>query len=159
MHASRKQYKRAGRPLSFLKKDAGLQTNDDEACNAIIATIHDDFQQTLEEVAKARGWSVPGLFREAARQYIQGDELHRAMVDLEKRQAGSFKALHNEVRRMRSEMQELMTMHELFIKSYYMHTPPIAEDVKPEAKAQALERWEKLARGISDARAAGFMKG
>ena len=41
MHASRKQYKRAGRPLSFLKKDVGLQTNDDEACNAIIATIHD----------------------------------------------------------------------------------------------------------------------
>lgn len=71
----------------------------------------DDFQQALEEVAKARGWSVPGLFREAARQYIQGDELHRAMVDLEKRQAGSFKTLHNEVRRMRSEMQELMTMH------------------------------------------------
>ncbi len=28
---------------------------------------------------------------------------------------------------MRGEMQELMTMHELFIKSYYMHTPPIAE--------------------------------
>ena len=52
-----------------------------------------------------------------------------------------------------------MTMHELFIKSYYMHTPPIPEDEKPEAKAQALERWEKLARGISDARAAGFMKG
>ncbi len=119
----------------------------------------DDFQQALEEVAKARGWSVPGLFREAARQYIQGDELHRAMVDLEKRQAGSFKTLHNEVRRMRSEMQELMTMHELFIKSYYMHTPPIPEDMKLEAKAQALERWEKLARGISDARAAGFMKG
>ena len=81
------------------------------------------------------------------------------MVDLEKRQAGSFKTLHNEVRRMRSEMQELMTMHELFIKSYYMHTPPIPEDMKLEAKAQALERWEKLARGISDARAAGFMKG
>jgi len=80
----------------------------------------DDFQQALEDVAKARGWSVPGLFREAARQYIQGDELHRAMVDLEKRQAGSFKALHNEVRRMRSEMRELMTMHELFIKSYYV---------------------------------------
>jgi len=102
---------------------------------------------------------VPGLFREAARQYIQGDELHRAMVDLEKRQAGSFKALHNEVRRMRSEMRELMTMHELFIKSYYVHTPPIPEDVKPEAKARALERWEKLASGVSDAKAAGFMKG
>lgn len=119
----------------------------------------DDFQQTLEEVAKARGWSVPGLFREAARQYIQGDELHRAIVDLEKRQAGSFKALHNEVRRMRNEMQKLMTMQELFIKSYYMHTPPIPEDEKPEAKAQALERWEKFARGISDVGAVRSMEG
>lgn len=80
-------------------------------------------------------------------------------VDLEKRQAGSFKALHNEMRRTRSEMQKLMTMQELFIKSYYMHAPPIPEDAKPEAKAQAMERWEKLARGISDVRAAGFMKG
>jgi hypothetical protein len=119
----------------------------------------EDFQQTLEEVAKARGWSVPGLFREAARQYIQGDELHRTIVDLEKRQAGSFKALHKEVRRMRDEMQVLMTMQELFIKSYYMHTPPIPEDAKPEAKAQAMERWEKLARGISDAGAVGGMEG
>ncbi|AVS97753.1 hypothetical protein C8236_02180 [Paracidovorax avenae] len=114
-----------------------------------------DFQQALEELANARGWSVPALFREAARQYMQGDELHRSMVDLEKRQAGSFKALHNEVRRMRSEMRELMTMHELFIKSYYMHTPPLAESEKPEAKAQALQRWQKLERSISDARAAG----
>ncbi|AVS79988.1 hypothetical protein C8244_01830 [Paracidovorax avenae] len=117
-----------------------------------------DFQQALEEVAKARGWSVPGLFREAARQYIQGDELHQAMVDLERRQAGNFKALHNEVRRMRNEMQKLMTMQELFIKSYYMHTPPIPEDEKPGAKAQALVRWEKLARGISDAGAVRNME-
>lgn len=119
----------------------------------------DDFQQALEEVAKARGWSVPGLFREAARQYIQGDELHRAMVDLEKRQAGSFKALHNEMRRTRSEMQKLMTMQELFIKSYYMHTPPIPENAKPEAKAQAMERWERLARGIPDSTEAEAMEG
>ncbi|AVT18944.1 hypothetical protein C7Y68_02200 [Paracidovorax avenae] len=113
-----------------------------------------DFQRTLEELANARGWSVPALFREAARQYMQGEELHRAMVDLEKRQAGSFRALHNEVRRMRSEMQELKTMQELFIKSYYMHTPPLAESARPEAKAQAVQRWEKLARGMSDAKAA-----
>ena len=115
----------------------------------------DDFQQALEEVAKARGWSVPGLFREAARQYIQGDELHRAMVDLEKRQAGSFKSMHREVRRMRNEMQVLMTVQELFIKSYYMHTPPVPEDARPVSKAQAMERWEKLVRAIADAMQVG----
>ena len=34
----------------------------------------DDFQAQIEEAAKARGWSVPDLFREATRQYIKGDE-------------------------------------------------------------------------------------
>ena len=47
----------------------------------------DDFQAQIEEAAKARGWSVPDLFREATRQYIKGDEFHRLLVDFEKRQA------------------------------------------------------------------------
>jgi hypothetical protein len=52
-----------------------------------------------------------------------------------------------------------MTMQELFIKSYYMHTPPIPENAKPEAKAQAMERWERLARGIPDSTEAEAMEG
>lgn len=110
----------------------------------------EDFQQAIEEAAKARGWSVPGLFREAARQYLKGDELHQLLVDFEKRQAGSFRALHKEVRRMRNDMQVLMTVQELFIKSYYMHTPPVPEDARAVSKAQAMERWEKLLRAIAD---------
>lgn len=110
----------------------------------------DDFQQMIEEAAKARGWSVPDLFREAARQYIKGDEFHRMLVDFEKRQAGSFKSLHREVRRLRNDMQVLMTVQELFVKSYYMHTPPVPEDARPVAKAQAMERFEKLLRAIAD---------
>ncbi|WP_082091340.1 ribbon-helix-helix domain-containing protein [Paracidovorax citrulli] len=82
-----------------------------------------DFQRALEELANARGWSVPALFREAARQYMQGEELHRAMVDLEKRQAGSFKALHKEVRRLRHDMRVLMAVQELFI----MMLPPFSQ--------------------------------
>ncbi|ABM31004.1 ribbon-helix-helix domain-containing protein [Paracidovorax citrulli] len=108
-----------------------------------------DFQRALEELANARGWSVPALFREAARQYMQGEELHRAMVDLEKRQAGSFKALHKEVRRLRHDMRVLMAVQELFIKSYYMHTPHVPEAARIVSKAHAVERWEKLLRAIA----------
>ena len=115
----------------------------------------DDFQAQIEEAATARGCSVPDLFREATRQYIKGDDFHRLLVDFEKRQAGSFKSMHREVRRMRNEMQVLMTVQELFIKSYYMHTPPVPEDARPVSKAQAMERWEKLVRAIADAMQVG----
>lgn len=114
-----------------------------------------DLQNKVEAAAVKLGWKPAELFREAMRQYLKGDETNQLLIDFEKRQAGSFKSLHRVLRQHRNELQIIMTVFELFIKTYFLHTPPVPTEARATAKTQAMERYENLIRSITEVMQAG----
>ncbi len=109
----------------------------------------DNLQQKIEQASLARNLPVAHLFREAMRNYLNQDEIKNQMLDFEKRQIGNFRKLMRQMEKLTEEVEILMRLLDLFLKSYLLHTPPVAKHLQVSARAQAKTRYEKLMQTLA----------
>lgn len=103
-----------------------------------------ELRGAIEALAKEREWSISDVYKEAVKEYLGKDRLRQEFGEFEKRIAASYRAMTKEQRRIRNDLEIFMAMFDLFIRSYFVHTPSVPPEAVEFAAADGWQRYEKL---------------
>lgn len=102
----------------------------------------------FERAAQERGGTVSAAGREAIREWIDRERVWKERDDLEARIAATMSRVMKDTLLVRNDMHLLMAFFDAFLRSYYLHTPPVPRDAIDAASVSAHDRYEKLMKQI-----------
>jgi hypothetical protein len=112
-----------------------------------LSDSHRELIEAIEKAGKDRG-SQSVVFREALKLYFRTDQIAQELAGFERRMAAAYREQDRQMRRLRNELQILMAFFDLFVRSYYVHTPTVPAEAVEGAAASAKLRYENLLRQL-----------
>lgn len=114
--------------------------------------IPDYLSSQLENAVDERGviGARTDIVCEALAQYFKADAERESRDEMEARIAATLTRVLKDVMQGRNEVQLLTAMLDCFLRSYFLHTPPIPREAVDAAAAAAQERYRRLIRQVPE---------
>lgn len=114
--------------------------------------IPDHLSHQLEDAVDERGviGARTDIVCEALAQYFKANAERDSRDEMEARIAATLTRVLKDVMQGRNEVQLLTAMFDCFLRSYFIHTPPVPREALDASVAAAQHRYERLIRQVPE---------
>lgn len=114
--------------------------------------IPDYLSHQLEAAVEERGviGARTDIVCEALAQYFKANAERDSHEEMEARIAATLTRVLKDVMHGRNEVQLLTAMFDCYLRSYFMHTPPVPREAVDASAASAAARYDRLIRQIPE---------
>lgn len=110
--------------------------------------IPTELYEAFHEAAKKRGGTPSAAAREAIREWVDRERVWSQRDDLEERIAATMTRVMKDIVLVRNDIHVQMAFFDAYMRSYFLHTPPVPREALDAAAAAAQDRYEKLLKQV-----------